>query len=70
MDLVGIFPKSSCSDLQILEAVLKEVIPKLGAKYCNKSHRLDMDPKLDSTKRLDSNPDSVDIFPKSSCSHL
>jgi hypothetical protein len=35
---------------------------KLGAEYCNKTHRLDMEPKLDSPKRLDPNP--LDMEPK------
>ncbi len=30
--------------------MLEEFVLELGAKYCNKTHRLDMDPKLDSTK--------------------
>jgi hypothetical protein len=47
MDLVDIFPKSSCSQLQILEAVLEEVILELGAEYCNKTHLLDTYPKFD-----------------------
>jgi hypothetical protein len=40
----------SCSHLQNLEAVLEEIGLQFGAEYCNKTHRLDTDPKLDSTK--------------------
>ncbi len=37
LDSVDMVLKSSCSHLQILEAVLEEIVLELGAKYYNKT---------------------------------